>query len=285
MDLIVRRHRPRLLHLHFGYAIRNVLGPARRHRLPVVVSLFGHDVTGLLAGQPDFYRGTLDRADAVIVPSQFLAERAIQAGARSDVVHVIAFGVDLDRFRPTPPPTGAPELVFVGRFVEKKGVDVLLDAWPHVRRAHPDARLRLLGFGPLEPPAGSTPEGVEVVRAPAPDEVRDAIGNAAVVVQPSRTAADGDAESLLLVNLEAQAAGRPVVSTLHAAVPEFVRHGETGLLVPENDPIALAEAVNRLLGDPGLAHRMGEAGARWARRFDAGDGAARVDAVYDALGA
>jgi glycosyltransferase involved in cell wall biosynthesis len=217
----------------------------------------------------------------VVVPSRFLLERAVEAGARADRVRVLPSGVDRAVFRPAPPSDGQPTAVFVGRFVEKKGLDVLAAAWPAVRAAVPGARLLLLGEGPL----AVLPDAERWVLDPRrrADQVREALQRASVVVTPSRTAADGDSESLLLVNLEAQAVGRPVVSTRHGGIPEAVEEGRSALLVPEADPAALADAVVALLRDPDRAREMGRAGVEVAARFDADLLAARVDALYDEL--
>jgi glycosyltransferase involved in cell wall biosynthesis len=117
------------------------------------------------------------------------------------------------------------------------------------------------------------------------DQVRDAIRRARVIVTPSRIAADGDAETLLLVNLEAQASGRPVVTTRHGGIPEFVSEGETALLVPEADAAALSDALARVLLDEKLAERLGAAGPAWAMRFDVDRCTAAVDDLYDAIAA
>ena len=106
---------------------------------------------------------------------------------------------------------------------------------------------------------------------------------ARLVVTPSRTAADGDVETLLLVNLEAQASGRPVVTTRHGGIPEFVEEGRTALLVPEGDADELANATIEVLTDEGLAKRLGEAGPGWARRFDVDTCAAQGDDLYESL--
>ncbi len=98
-----------------------------------------------------------------------------------------------------------------------------------------------------------------------------------MVVTPSRTAADGDAESLLLVNLEAQASGRAVVTTDHGGIPEFVDGGTTALLVPEGDPAALADGADHVLRDPDLAARLGAAGVEWVERFDVAACTGRLD--------
>ncbi|MHB8328243.1 MAG: glycosyltransferase [Acidimicrobiales bacterium] len=279
-------YRPALLHHHHGYRVRDPVGFVRRRRIPFVVSLHGEDVTTHARRWPGEFAGVFDLADAVIVPSQFLVEPAVAIGARRETVLVIPSGVDTGFFTPTAALPGQVEAVFIGRFVEKKGLDTLLEAWPKVRSRVPHATLRLVGFGPLEALVRSAGPGVlveDVQPGRRAEQVRDAIRRARLVVTPSHTAADGDAESLLIVNLEAQASGRPVVSTRHGGIPEFVDDGRTGLLVPEADSEALAEAMAQVLTDDDLAYRLGAAGPGWVERFDVSTCTARVDEVYDRL--
>jgi glycosyltransferase involved in cell wall biosynthesis len=177
-------------------------------------------------------------------------------------------------------------VLFVGRFVEKKGLDVLLAAWPAVVAAVPEARLRLLGFGPLEDLARSGGPSVEVELGQTSEravQLRRALQRARAVVTPSRTAGNGDAETLLLVNLEAQASGRPVVTTRHGGIPEYVDEDKTALIVPENDADALAAALIRVLTDDELAARFATAGPAFTAPLDLAQTAARVDDLYDEL--
>jgi glycosyltransferase involved in cell wall biosynthesis len=273
-----------LIHVHFGYAAKDVLDVVR-HR-PYVLSLHGHDVTGLLTDQPGFYAGVPREVDAVIVPSRFLATYAAKAGFAEDLIRVLPSGVDTAFFTPTPLPDGPPSVAFVGRLVAKKGVDVLLQAWPHVHAAVPSAKLHILGEGPMEHLAESADETV-VWHRPDPsrrhEQVRELIAQSSLVVTPSRTGPDGDSESLLLVNLEAGASGRPVVSTQHGGIPEFVKDGHSGLLVPEGDADALAAAIIRVLQDPSLAQRLATGGTEQAKRWDVNACAARMDDLYDEL--
>jgi glycosyltransferase involved in cell wall biosynthesis len=278
-------HRAKLVHHHHAYRLSDVLGAVRRMKLPLVVSVHGQDVTAYARQWP----GVVDPlrvADAVVVPSRFIIGAVEEAGVPGDRIHVIPSGVETSFFTPTPLPHGAPEALFVGRFVEKKGLDVLLKAWVEVRRRVPEARLVLLGFGPLEDLARSGGEGV-VVEPTDPTrrgtQVRDAMSRARVVVTPSRTAADGDVETLLLVNLEAMASGRPVVTTRHGGIPEFVDEGRTALVVPENDPAGLADALERVLSDEPLAQRMAAAGPEWVKRFDWAETARAMDGLYETL--
>ena len=281
---LLAAYRVDLVHVHFGYAANDVLD-VTAHR-PYVLSLHGHDVTGLLHDSPQHYDRVVGAVDAVIVPSRFLAAAAERAGFPADRMHVIPSGVDTSFFSPTPLPDGAPTVTFVGRLVEKKGLDVLLAAWPLVRAEHPDARLVVVGEGPLAPLLSDTDASVShLLPDPARrhEQVRDAIRAGHLVVTPSRTAPTGDSESLLLVNLEAAASGRPVVSTRHGGIPEFVEDGVTGLLVEEADAQALAAAMSRVLGDQGVARKLADAAVSHAAAFDMRECAARVDDLYDEL--
>jgi glycosyltransferase involved in cell wall biosynthesis len=276
-------HRVDVVHVHFGYPVVDVLGAVRRRQLPLVLSLHGHDATSLPA---EHYAEAVPVVAAVVVPSDFLAGHAARLGFDPSRVHVIPSGIDTAFFSPSPLPDRPSEALFVGRLVPKKGVEVLLEAFAMVRAALPECTLRIIGDGPLADLLADLPPGV-VHERPDPGrratQVRDAIRRSTVVVQPSRTGADGDAESLLLVNLEAQASGRPVVSTRHGGIPEFVDDGRTGLLVTEGDATALANALVVVLGEPALAARLGHAGPAWAARFDVRVGTARVDDLYDAV--
>ena len=273
--------RAAIIHVHFGYAVNDVVGVARRLRIPLVVSLHGHDATAFAAEFPHHYDAARAQAAAVVVPSQRFAGVVEQLGFPAERIHVIPAGVDTEWFAPAPPLPTQPVVAFVGRLVEKKGLDVLAAAWPAVAAAVPGAQLRIVGDGPL---ADRLPVGVHH-ELPLPTrlrlQVRDTLRAARVVVTPSRTAASGDLESLLLVNLEAQATGRPVVTTDHGGIPEFVQAEQTALVVPENDPPALAAALVRVLSDDRLAVSMAAAGPPWAAQFDVGLQVQRLDALYD----
>lgn len=283
LQAAVAAYRARVVHVHFGYVAGDVVPLVRRTGVPLVVSLHGHDVTALPRRQPAHYAEVADVAAAAIVPSAFLAEVVVALGFDDDRVHVIPSGVDTSWHTPSPLPS-RPSVAFVGRLVEKKGIDVLLRAWPSVLARVPRATLRVLGDGPLAPllrDAGASVAHVRPDPARRNEQVREVLRAARVVATPSRTAGDGDAESLLLVNLEAQASGRPVVTTRHGGIPEFVAADESALLVPENDADALAAALVRVLDDDALASRLAEHGPVLAARFDVGRCTAAVDDLYD----
>lgn len=150
-------------------------------------------------------------------------------------------------------------IAFVGGEFLRKGGTFLLDAFVRVRRSIPKARLLVAG-----PPATErvpAPPGVVFLGQVPMEDLPALFAQATVFALPTLVEPYG------LAYLDAMACGLPCVGTRVEAVPEIVRDGETGLLVPPGDPIALASALERLLRDPGLARAMG---ARGRARVSAG---------------
>ena len=163
---------------------------------------------------------------------------------------------------------GPGRVVAVGRLVEKKGFDVLLEACAILARGKTDFECVIVGDGDqgeaLRQQADRLRLGrfVRFVGAAPRHEVLRQLREATVLAAPFVTAADGNRDALPTVVLEAMALGVPVVASPVGGVPEMITHGIEGLLVPEGDVEALAAATRRLLRDPELGARMGEAGTR-----------------------
>jgi len=193
-------------------------------------------------------------------------------------VELVYHGLDLERF-PPPPERPARDgraaeepvvLLSVGRAVEKKGYDILLDALARL----PDTlhwRFRHVGGGPLLSALqararrlGLAERIVWLGALPQAEVVREYRGSDLFVLA-SRTAADGDRDGLPNVLMEAQSQGLACVATDLSAIPEFIRDGSNGLLVPESDATALAAALGRLATDPDLRQRMGAQGYQHVR--------------------
>lgn len=194
-------------------------------------------------------------------------------------VALVYHGVDLARF---PPPAaiarradGPVTLLSVGRLVAKKGYDDLIDALARLP-ADLDWRLVQIGGGDLAEPLRRRAAAAGIAgridwRGPQPQEaVLAALRAADLFVLASKIAADGDRDGLPNVLMEAQSQGLPVVATAVSAIPELIRDGETGRLVPPQDPAALAEALAELIADADARARLGAAGAARVRAdFDA----------------
>lgn len=174
-------------------------------------------------------------------------------------------------------------LLFVGRLAGVKGVPVLFEALVSLRRTHPDLRLTLIGDGPeraaLESRARllGIADHVDFLGYKSQTEVANALRDADIFVLPSF------AEGVPVVLMEAMASELPVVTTRIAGVPELVRDGDSGLLVPPGDADALRAALTRLLDSPDLRRRMGRVGrATVASGYNVGIEAAWLSDLFRA---
>ena len=166
--------------------------------------------------------------------------------------------VDLSEFEKVPPladlpspPSKVRRGILIGRFIEKKGIEVLIDAAARLQGT--PVAFDVYGYGPLETSCRKklAELGIENVNIKGPLDgaraVAAAIGEADFLVVPSIVAADGDREGFPTVILEAMAAGRPVIASAVSAVPDYLRDMAEAILVTPGDPHSLADGVRRLL--------------------------------------
>ncbi|NTV63893.1 MAG: glycosyltransferase family 4 protein [Oscillochloris sp.] len=270
---------------------------AGAYRIPLVISLHGSDIylaersraVGAAA------RWAFHHAAAVTACSSDLSSRGIDLGARPATCSVIPYGVNIKEFRPDQQAgaavraelglaEGAPLVLGLGRLVSKKGFGVLLDAWPQVLAGCPQATLCIVGYGDLRDQLEAQARRLGIagqVRFPGQLERRRAatyLAAADVFALPIvREGVDGLPNALL----EAMGAGRAVVASQVAGVPDVIENGRHGLIVPERDPQALAQAILRLLSDRTLAKRLGRAArARVEQELTWERTCARFEQVY-----
>ena len=219
--------------------------------------------------------GVWDKVDRFLCPSRFLADMIVRFGVPADrVVHRPNF-LDAGPLPGPRTPAGRPSWVYAGRLAPEKGVDVAIAA----ARALPDADLLVCGTGPagaaLRRQAGDLGNVRFLGHLPQRVLARH-IRDARAVVVPSRWY-----ENFPYAVLEAQAAGCAVVASDVGGIPEQIDNGVDGLLVPPDDAGALRAALQRLLDDPGLATRLGAAGARRVReRLSPADHLSAILAQY-----
>jgi glycosyltransferase involved in cell wall biosynthesis len=245
---------PRSVHAHFGRGGALALPLAEALGVPLFVTFHGGDATKETHQRrrliPTIYQRRLLHlqayASGFLCVSQFVADRLAAQGFPKAKLITHYIGIDVSGIQQPEQRQG--RLLFIGRLVDKKGVDILLAA---MRRLHQsDSKtvpgLDIAGSGPLEAELRARAADLPSVRFlgwQTPEQLSCILHKAQAVVVPSRIAADGDCEGLPTVVLESIRAGVPVVASDHAGIPEIIRHEETGLLVPENDPDALATAL------------------------------------------
>ncbi|TAK33776.1 MAG: glycosyltransferase family 1 protein [Chloroflexota bacterium] len=165
-------------------------------------------------------------------------------------------------------------ILFVGALGRHKGIDVLLEAYAGLIKPPP---LVLIGTPWVDSPT-RFPPGVTVLNSWPHGPVMDAWSRCLMGVVPSTWP-----EPCPTVVMEAMHAARPVIGSRIGGIPDLVADGETGLLVSPCDPIALRQSIERLLVDPGLRKRMGQAGQRRIAQFMASAIVPRIERVYEEL--
>jgi glycosyltransferase involved in cell wall biosynthesis len=247
-----------------GVAVRDACA---RADIPLVVHFHGFDAyhQPTLQTHGSAYARMFEDAAAVVAVSRDMERALLALGARRERLFYNPYGVDTTLFASGEPAAAPPAFVAVGRFVEKKAPQLVVLAFAEVWRACPEARLLMVGDGPL---LGATQQlaraldlgnAVEFLGPRAHADVATIMRRARAFVQHSVVATDGDSEGTPVAVLEAGAAGVPVVATRHGGIPDAVVSGETGLLVDEGDVRAMARCMLQLAKDPQLAGRLGDA--------------------------
>jgi len=246
----------------------------------------------LLRLHEPFLQMFLRKANLILATSPNYLESSRYLRAFREKCRVVPNGIDPSQFRATPQIEaqaaairarhGPSIVLFVGRLVYYKGLPYLLKAMMEIQ-----ARLLIIGEGPLEKGLRELVKSLDLSRKvvflrPVSEETLAAHYHACdVFVLPSTT----NSEAFGLVQLEAMACGKPVVSTnLPTGVPYVNQHGKTGFILPPRDPEALARAINTLLDDPGLRENFGQyAKRRVEREFTMEIVAEKVLEIYEEL--
>lgn len=288
----VRAFAPDLVHL----SVPDILNTraetfAIRRAIPIVASLHTRFETypahypGLrwlaplaVAQQRRFYR----RADCVLVPTATLLDE-MKATRGDDEVALWSRGVDREFFSPAhrdPAWRNAQRwsgddviVLFFGRLVLEKGVDIFADAVRLLHQRGHKVRPLIVGAGPAEPRLRDL-DGAKLTGHLDAAELARAVASADVMVIPSRSEAFGN------VVLEAMAAGLAVVSADAPSAAALIADGRTGLLVPSSSPADYAAAVERLIADPAERRRLGKAARDASAAYSWDAASAQAEAAY-----
>lgn len=262
---------------HDAYA---AIGALRNVRVPVMLRAEGAGESGDCAWQQTARFGSrikrvCQQAAAWIAPSRAIETELLAAGYRSDRIHYVPNGVALpqlvapaaldthraaarqavaDANQSLEMVADAPLVVYTGRLHEQKGLIDLVQAWKKIAEHEPNGRVWIVGEGPQREPLYEEIVDCglhhQVFLPGAFDDVTEVLQAADLFVLPSYE------EGMSLALLEAMAAGVPVIATDIPGNRQLVTHEVHGLLVPPRDPVALRDAMERLLANPALARQL-----------------------------
>jgi colanic acid/amylovoran biosynthesis glycosyltransferase len=229
-----------------------------------------------------------DRASMFLCVSNFIRDKALQAGFPAHKMRVHYTGIDMTRFAPSDSPAAKDKnlVLYVGRLVAYKGADHLVRAMQIVRKTNPAAHLVVIGDGVLRPTLEQLSASLQVPCQLLGEQpwsvVRTWLERARVFCGPSMTLPDGMSEAFGNVFTEAQAMGVPVVAYRHGGIPETMLDGQTGLLADERDQEQLASHLSRYLSDDEFWSHSRELGMRWVREnFDVVKQTAKLERLYE----
>jgi glycosyltransferase involved in cell wall biosynthesis len=296
---LLGRHRPSMIHAHFGIEGVAALGLAIQLKIPLITTFHGFDATlktHAMLGSPAWFRYPLLRrklareGNLFLCASSFIRQKLLETGFPESRTHTHYMGVDCRTIRPRADFEETPLILHVARLVEVKGTRYLLRAFATVARKYDRIRLLIIGDGPLRRQLHALTaslgmrDRVEFLGALPHVAVLSWMRKAAMLVLPGIRTATGREEGLGMVLLEAAATWLPIVGSRVGGIPECMLEGKTGFLVPERDADALARRMAELLEDPVRRHRMGAAGRALVEdRFDIDRQTAVLENYYDSL--
>jgi glycosyltransferase involved in cell wall biosynthesis len=276
------------LHAHFATASTTVARLAAKFaRIPYTFTAHAKDIFHESVCPEDFRRKLEDAAGVVTVSDYNLRYLRENYGLAAERMRRVYNGLDLQRFTYKAPLHRLPKIVAVGRLVEKKGFADLIGACATLAASDRQFTCEIVGSGELEADLRGRIEqsgagGMVRLIGPRPQaEVVRFVQEAAAFVAPCVLGEDGNRDGLPTVLLEAMALGTPVISTDVTGIPEVLRDGETGLLVPQRNSAVLAGAISRLTGDSTLRVRLADRARRLIEAdFDVQDNAAQLREIF-----
>jgi Glycosyltransferase len=285
----------RLLHIYFGHIAVHLLPLIRAWPGPSIVSFHGADVM-VDMNKPAYREATrqmLDAVKLVLVRSESLRHAVADLGCDENKIEVQRTGIPLEEFpfreRNFLTNDSEAEWRFVqaGRLIEKKGLPVTLRAFASFLKRYPNATLTIAGEGPLLGHLQDLARELTIDNCVSftgfisQEQLRDLYSESHIFLHPSETGPDGNQEGIPNSMLEAMASGLPVFATEHGGIPEAIKHGVSGVLVPERDDQELAWALLNAVEDRHFLSQLARNGADVVReKFDLRMQALRLEDVY-----
>ena len=294
---VIREVRPDYIHAHYAVNAAYYEHLRVETDAPLILSCYGYDVSSFpnryLGYGARYLRKAWNWASVVLAMSDDMRTDLIRLGCPPEKIRIHYHGIDLSQFEAASEAANDSQvrILYAGSLGdERKGIEFLLGAFAAAASIRPGIVLRIIGEGAMRPRyeqlarrlgIGSQ---VEFTGFVPHEEIAREMRTAQIFCHPSLTTKSGDKEGIPGTIVEAMAMGLPVVATRHAGIPEMVLHQITGVIVPERDTRELADALVKLIDDPVLRRKLGNAGIERARlHADASRQAAELLSIYRSL--
>jgi colanic acid/amylovoran biosynthesis glycosyltransferase len=260
-----------ICHAHFGTTANRFLSARDYLDCPLIASFYGADASREPRSNPAIYDELFTETSVVTCLSEDMKRDLATIGCPPNKTEVVPLCIDPKKFTYQQRTLESDEPVRIGtvaRFVEKKGLEYAIEAVANLD-AHGEIQYYIAGDGDRRQKLErlikdlDANDRITLLGWRSQEEIAELMQHSHIFLLPSVTAANGDKEGTPTALLEAQSTGLPVVSTYHAGIPEIVEDGETGILVPERDTDALADALQTLIADPDRWSEMGKQGREY----------------------
>jgi colanic acid/amylovoran biosynthesis glycosyltransferase len=297
LERAVNKSKARLMHAHFGTSGMSALPAATHTKIPLVTTFYGFDITRQAKEESwmSRYRQLFQHGRLFLVEGPHMKSHLAGLGCPEAKIRVqrIAISTNTIVCRPRTAKSSGDSVVFIfsGRFVEKKGLLYALRAFRQLRCKYNNFEFRIIGDGPLRQEIqdfvviNQMTDYVKLLGFLSYKDYLTQMSLADVFVHPSVTAADGDSEGGAPTTiLEAQAMGMPVVSTLHADIPNVVAAGASALLCRERNVAELSDNLTYMMENQNSWKDMGIAGREFVQtHHDVSKEIDKLEDKYDAL--
>jgi len=260
----LRGHQITLAIAEYGTVGARVWRSCVEAKVPFITFFRGYDISRAEVIEKHLrdYEDVFVESARIVAVSEDIKKRLEKLGCPSEKIIVLPSGAAKEFFDVIRE-SDSRTLLSVGRFVEKKAPHLVLEVFRRLSGEFSDLRLEMVGIGPLLPICKSLAKAwgieskIKFHGVLTPEQIRERMGTAALFLQHSVIADDGDSEGTPNSIQEAAAAGMPIVATRHGGIPEVVIDGETGLLVDEFDVDGMVEKVRWVLNNQIKAEEMG----------------------------
>ena len=298
------KDKPNLVHAHFGPSGYGFLKSKKLFGLPLITTFYGYDLSLLPNQHPEWkrkYRKLFREGELFLVEGNHMKKCLVKLGCPEGKIIVQHLGIDLEQIKFIPRKLDEDKEIKIlvsASFREKKGIPYAVEAFGRVKQMHPELRLKLTIFGDS---GGSLVEEVEKKKIldiiqeynikdcvsmfgyqPYPVFLRELYTHH-VFLHPSIHTANGDTEGGAPISIiEASASGMPILSTSHCDIPEVVKNGESGYLVPERNVEALVERLGFLINNQVLWEKIALNGRKHIEKnYDVKKQVERLEEIYN----